>query len=201
MPSPEDLRALLRKAKDGDVEALKDLVAELEIRLLLFVRKGLLTRHVKDHATAEEIVQEAIIRFHRVLNEWDPAQDHSGLALASTIAHNLVISHLRKAKHEVQSESLGQRPDGSDTPADEVIRAAELAALHEALASLPDDMRAILTARFFEGQPLSGLLRERGRADYQWFYHHEYMPALKLLRERLGPWFPEFADAWRQAHE
>jgi RNA polymerase sigma factor (sigma-70 family) len=201
MSSSEDLRALLSKAKDGDVEALKDLVAELEVRLLLFVRRGLLTRNVEDPATAEEIVQEAIIRFHRVMGDWDPTRDQSGVALASTIAHNLMISHLRKPRHEVQSDALAQQPDGGDGPADEVIRSAELVALHEALASLPDDIRAILTARFFEGQPLSGLLRERGRDDYQWFYHHEYMPALKLLRERLGPWFPEFADAWRLAHE
>src|SRR5262245_11048643 len=201
MSPSEDLRALLIQAKEGDVEALKDLVAELEVRLLPFVRRGLLTRNIKDPATAEEIVQEAIIRFHRSLADWNPVEDPSGIAYASTIGRNLIISFLRKPRHEVQTESLQQVADGGDGPAEEALRAAEVAALHEALASLPDDMRAILMARFFEGQPLSALLRERGRDDYQWFYHHEYLPALKHLRERLGPHFPELADARRQAHE
>ncbi len=68
MSPPEDLRALITKAKDGDLEALTDLVATLEVRLLPFVRRGLVARHVEDPATAEAIVQETIFRLYLFLN-------------------------------------------------------------------------------------------------------------------------------------
>jgi DNA-directed RNA polymerase specialized sigma24 family protein len=200
MAPPEDLHPLLTDAKDGDVEALTALVAALEVRLLPFVRSGLTRRGVLDPGAAEEVVQETVIRLVRVLPTWDPVRDRSGMNLPLTIANHLTVDHLRRAGHEVQCDACQEAQARGDGPADEVVRGAEVAALHDALAALPDDIRAVLTAHFYEGQPLSALLRERGRDDYQWFYHHEYLPALKQLRERLGPWFPEYAGARRQAH-
>lgn len=112
--------------------------------------KAYLMRHGADPATAEELVQEAMVMVWRKAASFDPAKSAASTWIF-TIARNKRIDGLRR---ESRPDIDWNDPAFEGTPpeaADKVIEAGEKEAqLRAAIATLPKEQAELLEQAFFE---------------------------------------------------
>jgi RNA polymerase sigma-70 factor, ECF subfamily len=154
MTATRGLAALMDRYLDGDGRAFVQLHALLTPRL-----RGLLTKLVRDVATAEDLLQATLLKAHLardgfVLRGVDP--DASVQAWYATIARNLALDHLRAQVRERRRRDDGTPDDDpiaalpTDLPSLEEWQvdrdtAAEIAQrVHTALDKLPAAQREIV---------------------------------------------------------
>lgn len=154
---PEEIdpdSALAQRAAAGDEAAFEDLVNKYSGPILNFCR-----RLVGDATVAEDLAQEAFVKFYLGLSHFDPAKAVSPYLYR--IAHNHCLDWLRKKKVPTvplvwEDEDGGEArvadaPDSSLAPDALVERAEVQGAIDEALASLPPVYRSALIMRHREG--------------------------------------------------
>ncbi len=143
----EDDADFVRRLRTGEALAFEELVRTYQHRLF-----GVALRMLGSAAEAEDIAQEAFLRAHRALHEF------RGDAKLSTwlyaITSRLCLTRLGSGERALirQGEDsvmrLAHDADGPDT----VLEQTELeAALHRAIAELPDDRRIVVVLRDVEG--------------------------------------------------
>jgi RNA polymerase sigma-70 factor (ECF subfamily) len=142
-----DDAALLARLRTGDSRAFEELVTTYQHRLF-----GVALRMLGSRAEAEEIAQETFLRAHRALGEFR-GEARLGTWLYA-IASRLCLDRLASAsrRHETPDETaLQQQPaEGADAAA--VLEQRELqAALHDAVAALPEERRIVVVLRDLEG--------------------------------------------------
>jgi RNA polymerase sigma-70 factor (ECF subfamily) len=184
--------ALLAAYQRGDVEAFSRLVARHERRLWNFVR-----RFVSDAATAEDVLQETLLRVVRGAAEWRP--DAKVSTWMYTIARNLCVDHARRAGAR-RAESLdgdvrggdGQeigvrridRIAGADRGAEAARFDREAAArIEAAVAQLPVEQREVFLMREVMELPFAEIARAVGASEPTVKSRMRY--ALERLREAL----------------
>lgn len=131
-------RKTLKSIQRGDLTAFEGFCAQVEGRLLSYVR-GLVQRPEE----AEDIAQEALFRLYRAVRE-GRIKSASPRPLLFSIAHNLAMDYHRRQKRVVNIESIRNTSS---------INSAERTLLREqidlALANLPHNHRAALMLREF----------------------------------------------------
>ena len=155
--SPDDLEpdsALAQRAAAGDEAAFEDLVKKYGGPILNFCR-----RLVGNATVAEDLAQEAFVKFYLGLSGFDPARPVSPFLYR--IAHNHCLDWLRKKKvptvplvwedADGGEARVADAPDSSLAPDELVERAEVQQAIDEALASLPPVYRSALIMRHREG--------------------------------------------------
>ncbi len=145
MSQPSDLELMLA-LKAGDRAAFEALYRRYRERLYAF-----LVRHTGDPATAQDLFQETFLRVFRDRARYEPRATFATWLF--TIARNLFLDSLKKpAAKPVQSEAAIQVvPDPAPDALQGLERRETDVALLHALASLPEDDRAILLLSRFEG--------------------------------------------------
>lgn len=139
--------ALLVAFANGDAAAGRDLVARLAPRLF-----GYAARVLGDHAEAEDVVQEALLKLWKIAPDW-----RQGEAQVSTWAYrvtmNLVTDRLRRKKSRNQvAMDLVPEPEADLASAVEAMtETARADALQAALETLPDRQRQAVVLRHLEG--------------------------------------------------
>jgi RNA polymerase sigma-70 factor (ECF subfamily) len=138
---------LLARLRAGDTRAFEELVTMYQHRVF-----GVALRMLGNRAEAEEIAQETFLRAHRALREFrGEARLGTWLyAIASRLCLNRLASGPRR--HERSDDiALAQAPAESADTAGELERGELEAALHEAVAALPEDRRIVVVLRDLEG--------------------------------------------------
>ena len=147
----------MARLADGDPEAARKLAACHMPRVL-----ATSYRILGDHAEAEDVTQEAMLRLWRQAGDWRP-----GVAKVSTwlyrVTTNLCMDRLRRRKRQMTAvsdsvgvetaahTSNGPEPVDPGRPVEQRLMEADRAtALHAALAMLPDRCRAAVTLRHLE---------------------------------------------------
>ena len=117
----------------------------------------------------DDLVQETYARVLQ-LRARDPLRKHSVKPLLFTTARHLAIDQLRRrqivpmeALADAESETFA---DGAPGIAETVGRRQELALLAEAIQSLPERCRQILTLRKIYGLPQKEIARQLGIAEH-----------------------------------
>lgn len=123
----------------GDDTAFEELYDGLAPRLLAY-----LMRQTRDHARAEDCVQQTMLQIHRARGRFMAGAQV--LPWAFAIARRLLIDMHRRSGREVvakdDDESALQLLVALDAPADDVAIAKELAArIAKVLATLPENQR------------------------------------------------------------
>ena len=139
---------LLDRLRAGEAEAFEVFVRRYQHRVF-----GVALRMLGRAADAEEIAQETFLRAHRSLREF------RGDAKLSTwlyaIASRLCLTRLAEGDRRggrLGDDVLVRLPAG-DPPPDGSAEQGELeAALHRAIAELPDERRIVVVLRDLEGQ-------------------------------------------------
>ena len=105
---------------------------------------------VRDPGTAEDVVQEAMLRALRY---------HAGLRgdakpwllqIVRNVAYGMIATRRRAAEAPLDGDDRPDQPDPADDPEAALARRQDRHHLDEALAALPDDLRECLVLRELE---------------------------------------------------
>jgi RNA polymerase sigma-70 factor (ECF subfamily) len=138
---------LLARLRAGEARAFEELVTMYQHRVF-----GVALRMLGHRAEAEEIAQETFLRAHRSLGAFrGEARLGTWLyAIASRLCLNRLASGPRR--HERSDDAALLHTPAGEADAGGALERAELeAALHQAIAALPEDRRIVVVLRDLEG--------------------------------------------------
>jgi RNA polymerase sigma-70 factor (ECF subfamily) len=141
-----------------------------------------LTGH--DHARAEDVVQETLLRAWRHFSVLDDTQG-SVRAWLYTVARNIVIDEWRtkRARTEVAVAEVPE-PPGADDGTDERLLSWVVA---EAVTRLSPEHRAVLVECYYRGRPVAEAARLLGIPEGTVKSRTHYaLRALRLALEEMG---------------
>ena len=139
---------LVRRALDGEEDAFSALVARHQKRAFW------IAFHLVGKAEdARDVTQEAFLRLHHCLGQYDFARNFS--TWFHRILTNLAIDHLRKHRHAAGAASLEDFPgglvDGREAGIAVWERAERRALVQKVLDALDPRFRAVLVMRDLQG--------------------------------------------------
>jgi RNA polymerase sigma-70 factor, ECF subfamily len=149
------LDADVARLRRGDLDALAALVQRYQHRLYRY-----LLRLVRQQAEAEDLFQQTWLRVASQIRRFDPRRNFD--AWLFTVARNLAIDYLRRARHESLDEhESGESPytppalRASDPPpVDAMIAREHSRFVAAAMDKLPTLYREVLALRFEEEMKL-----------------------------------------------
>ena len=150
MQSQAEERALIQAIAAGDVKALEQLFARVQLRVFRF-----LTRIVKNQAIAEELLNEVF------LSVWQNAKRYEGRSEPVTwmlsIAHNKAVSMLRKRTEiaGIDDEVTQEIAADDDTPDVIALKHDKSAKIGACIAELSPDHRTILDLVYYQEQSVA----------------------------------------------
>lgn len=111
-----------------------------------------------DHALADDIVQETMVRAWRHPKVMERDEDGT-CAWLYTVAHNLVVDDLRSARHgrERVTDALPEQPGPDATHA-----ALDAWLVADALDHLTPEHRGVVVGAYYRGLSVAELAREQG---------------------------------------
>ena len=142
-----DAPGFLERLRAGDARAFEELVASHQHRVF-----GVALRMLGSAAEAEEMAQEAFVRAHRSLAEFRGEAKLSTwlYAIVSRLCLNRLASGDRRAVRHGE-EVLLRVADPRGGPDAGAERGELEAALHRAIAELPEERRVVVVLRDLEG--------------------------------------------------
>ena len=153
-----DTEADLERLRAGDARAFERLVATHQHRVF-----GVALRMLDNAAEAEEIAQETFLRAHGSLAEFrgDAKLSTWLYAIVSRLCLNRLASSDRRVVRP-GDETLVRVADAGAGPQAEAERAELEAALHRAIADLPEERRVVVVLRDLEGLAYDEIARVLG---------------------------------------
>ena len=139
---PDDI--LLQRYADGDPRAADMLTARLLPRVLAHA-----SRVLGNHAEAEDVAQEAMMRLWRVAPDWRRGEAKISTWLYRVVA-NLCMDRLRRAR-VVSLDAVAEPVDDRAGAEEHLLSEARAAALQGALMRLSDRQRQAVVLRHIEG--------------------------------------------------
>lgn len=142
----EEERELLRRCRDGDLEAYGLIVERYQRRVY-----EMIARMVRNRAAAEDLAQETFLRGFKGMHGFDP--ERRFLPWILRIGTNLTIDFLNQAsRREVPrpGDSLQVRQEATDEE-DRLASRERLAMVEQALLMLPPKYRVPLMLKHAEG--------------------------------------------------
>ncbi len=145
-PSGDDA-GFVERLRAGEGRAFEELVRLYQHRVF-----GVAVRMLGNGAEAEEVAQEVFLRVHRAIGEFRGEAKLS--TWLYTIASRLCLTRLgagdRRHGREGE-ETLERLANGHADPAVTLERSEVEAALHRAIAELPEERRIVVVLRDLEG--------------------------------------------------
>ena len=142
----------VRRAQEGDREALGFLYARYADNVLGYVRSI-----VHDQHEAEDITQHVFAKLIHVIGKYEE-RDVPFFAWILRVSRNVAVDHIRR-RHAIPVEEVRTTDDGGGGPAD----GERMRDLQEALAKLPRDQREVLVLRHFAGLSPTEIAERTGR--------------------------------------
>ena len=138
---------LVDRLRRGDPRAFEDLVIAHQHRVFAVALRMLGSR-----AEAEELAQEVFVRVHGAIAEFrgDAKLSTWLYTIASRLCLNRLASSERRMVREGE-ETLTRLASSHASPAAELERSELEAALHRAIAELPEERRIVVVLRDLEG--------------------------------------------------
>ena len=152
-----DEQTLVVRAQEGDARAFETLARRHQDALYRVA-----VRVMGDRAEAEDALQEAL------LDAWRRVGRFRGESAFSTWMYRVVthrcLAMLRK-RRPVPVEEIEAPAPAQDSPERAAERDAGMAALHRAIAALPDDLRVCWVLREMEGQGYTEIAEITGATE------------------------------------
>jgi RNA polymerase sigma-70 factor (ECF subfamily) len=106
-------------------------------------------RMLGNRAEAEDVAQDAMMRLWKIAPDWDPDRAQITTWLYRVVA-NLCTDRLRKSGRGVSLDTIEEPSDLRKSAAQDMQDTARLAALHSAMADLPDRQAQAVALRHLE---------------------------------------------------
>lgn len=168
----------------GDLSQFEGLVRRYERPLL-----GFIYRYLGDRARSEELAQETFLRVFRHAVRFDPCL--SFRAWLYTIALNLCRHEAKRRATEAEwqrRQAVREAATPDDSPVAHAQRQEAVEAVRLAVAALPDEQRAVLVMRVYQGlsyEEIASVIGcPVGTVKSRMFY------ALERVRVQLGERMP-----------
>jgi RNA polymerase sigma-70 factor (ECF subfamily) len=176
IPSPSEIKALVKEAAGGNFQAFGNLYSIYMGRIYRYVYY-----QVKDKMTAEDITEEVFVKAWKVIRSCRGRED-TFQAWLYRIAHNRLADSLRDAGRVTSLEKDGTI-DIAD-PCERIESGVEYQELLKAITGLPETQRQVVILKFVEGLDN----RETGKAlgKSEGAVRIAQMRALEALRNKLG---------------
>jgi len=181
------LDAAMDRYARGEDAAFGEIYDRLAPRLFAF-----LLRYTRDHARAEDVVQQTMLQMHRNRGRFTPGAEVVPWAFA--IARRLLIDTHRRGGREVLAPTSDDNAEqllvALDAPADQVAIAKEVAArLSEELAKLPENQRVAFELIKQDGLSVAEAAQVLGTtvAAVKLRAHRAYEALREALAELAGP--------------
>ncbi len=143
--TPVSDAALLVAFANGDGQAAADLAARLLPRVLAQA-----TRMLSDHAEAEDVAQEAMMRLWKIAPDWRQGEAQVSTWMYRVVA-NLCTDRLRKRRGAMSLDQVAEPVDGTPSVTARMQTDLRMRALSDALAQLPDRQAQAVALRHLEG--------------------------------------------------
>jgi RNA polymerase sigma-70 factor (ECF subfamily) len=157
----EETWRLVSLAQQGDGEAfgqLYDRYVDTVFRFIYF--------RVNDRALAEDFTSETFLRALRRI----ATVNYQGRDIGAwfvTIARNIILDHMKSARHrlEVTTDATPERNDHAPSPEDAVVDLLTSERLMQAVRQLGDEQRECVMLRFIQGFSVSETAAVMGKND------------------------------------
>lgn len=176
MDSPTSTFTLLRKARDGDPDALSRAFEKYRRRLAVLVHFKLSDR-TRAFAEVDDIVQETMLRAFRDVQRFEYRTPGSFLHWMSSIADHVIVDRVRyqgrdcRAGEQValrsQSNPLGPEPADTRTPSRLFAQQEAVDKLLARLEALPEDYRSAILLAKIEGLTTAEMAERLGKSREQ----------------------------------
>jgi RNA polymerase sigma-70 factor, ECF subfamily len=136
---------LIEKARGGNLFAFEEIVKRYERRVY-----GTALRIVRRHDVADDVTQEAFLRAHQKLAQFDLGRPFG--PWICRIAANLAINHVRSPENREEGlpEAQAEEPSAHASPLDGVLEGEARRVLESALETLSPEQRAVFVLRACE---------------------------------------------------
>jgi RNA polymerase sigma-70 factor (ECF subfamily) len=157
----EETWRLVTRAQQGDGEAfgqLYDRYVDTVFRFIYF--------RVNDRALAEDFTSETFLRALRRISSVNYQGRDIG-AWFVTIARNIILDHMKSARHrlEITTDDTPERKDRAPSPEDAVVDLLTSERLMDAVRQLGDEQRECVMLRFIQGFSVSETAAVMGKND------------------------------------
>jgi RNA polymerase sigma-70 factor (ECF subfamily) len=129
---------LMRRVAGGDGAACRAVVDRYLSQVLTLAR-----RMLRDHAEAEDVAQDAMLRLWQIAPRW--REDAPIGAWLYRVAHNLAIDRIRRRRPTMDVDEASGLADPAPTPAEHLMARERKAAVERAIAALPERQRTAVT--------------------------------------------------------
>lgn len=183
MATESSPRELVRKAQEGDREALSEVVELYRARLGALVRSrmGPVLRKVLE---PEDIVQETFARALASLERFRWTNDDSFLRWLGGIAENLIVKAAAKDKRSETLELPREIPASGVSPSRGMQREERLERLQSAIAKLTPEQREVVHLARIEGLRLREIAERTHRSENA--VKQLLLRGLRSLRRNFG---------------
>ncbi len=178
--SKEEVRALVKRSKSGDKEALESLIQEYRERIHEFVRKEL-GKHLRRKSESEDLVQQACLAAIKEIERYEEKKDGSFFGWLKTIALNRIRDlhrrefQAKKRKGEIRTGDMNpwnsalrllEKISGSGTsPSMAMNRQDMIRCLEEALGKLPRSQEEAIRLRYFSQLTVEEAAERMGKTE------------------------------------
>ncbi|MBR1389065.1 MAG: sigma-70 family RNA polymerase sigma factor [Prevotella sp.] len=140
----------------NDVLPLKNELYRLALRITL------------NHAEAEDVVQETMIKVWNRRDRWDEIESIEAFCL--TICRNIALDKTRKAEN--QNQSLMDEHDAPDrsyasNPEEQAVQRDRIQLIRRLIDHLPEKQRSVMQLRDFEGKSYKEIAQIMGISEEQ----------------------------------
>ncbi len=169
-PSSHDLASttdLLRRAREGDEQALNDLISRHQGPLRRWAR-GRLPRWTRDLRDTEDLVQETLAQTLKHLDTFEPRHEGALQAYLRQALVNRVRDEVRRVTRYPAAAGLDdsdQHVDTSASPLDEAIGHEAVDRYEAALQRLRPEEREVIIARVEMQQSYAEIAASHGKAS------------------------------------
>ncbi len=172
---------LMRALGEGDDLALNGLIDAWTQPLIAY-----LTRLTGNHATACDLAQETFVRVYRHRLRFRLSQKFSTwlFGIATNLARNHARWHGRHPETLLEHEHLKELTTTAASPDEQTMAGERTAALQNAVATLPRDMREVLLLSTWQGMSHSEIARLQNTSEKA--VELRLYRARRLLRELLA---------------
>ena len=141
---------------------------------------GYIRARIRSFADAEDLCEDVFEKIQRKLGDFDESKASLN-TWVFTITRNTVIDYFRRSK---PSEELDENLSDDSEVDEGVLQNETLGELASALQALPEEMRAIIVLRYYDGKPLTEIAEIMGLSYGAVKLRHQ--KALAMLRKALA---------------
>ena len=169
-PPSSDLASttdLLRRAREGDAQALDDLIQRHRGPLRRWAR-GRLPRWTRDLRDTEDLVQETLTQTLRHINDFEPRHEGALQAYLRQALINRVRDEVRRVNRYPAPSGIDEHEEHADrsaSPLDEAIGSEAVKRYEDALQRLRPEEREVIIARVEMQQNYAQIAAAHGKSS------------------------------------